>query len=275
MRGRGSGVGSGLLAGPAVENFFDGLQHRCGVEVADHHQKRVFRRVKLAIDLREIGTLVGGHLRFGRSDVRVRMRAKQNLAQALAGQKSGLRSIELYFFEFLAALALEFRLREGSFARQLIDEAEQRFGQFRQASESDRAGVRSSAGGKIGADAAQVFFDLTADAPRRSGADDRCGHFREAGSAIDHRGVAGAEREFAVKFRNGVRFRENDFQTVRQARFGSLRPGHRALRRQCRRFRGQLGGSSGHYAASFAPAFMGVRKTMARFVGRRYFLATA
>ena len=49
----------------------------------------------------------------------------------------------------------------------------------------------------------KIFFDLAAYALLGSGAHDRGGHFREAGSAIDNRGIARTERQLAVEFRDG------------------------------------------------------------------------
>ena len=55
---------------------------------------------------------------------------------------------------------------------------------------------------KIRANAPQIFFNLPAGALRGAGANDGGCHFREPGSAIERRGVAGAEEQFAMKLWN-------------------------------------------------------------------------
>jgi hypothetical protein len=42
----------------------------------------------------------------------VRVRAEQNFPQTLAGEKSGLRALQLYLFQLLTAFAFEFAIRE-------------------------------------------------------------------------------------------------------------------------------------------------------------------
>src|SRR5207245_11287790 len=83
------------------------------------------------------------------------------------------------------------------------------------------------------------------------------------------------EKQFAMEFGNRMRFREHDFQTVRKVCLGALRPSHGALRGTSRHADGYFHCPGGHHAASFAPAFTGVRKTMARFSFRNYFFAPA
>src|SRR5713101_6678407 len=78
-----------------------------------------------------------------------------------------------------------------------------------------------------------------------------------------------------MKLRNRVGLRENDFEAVGKPRLGPFRPRHRALRRERGNADCNFYGTGGHYAASFALALTGVRKTMARFSFRRYFLAAA
>src|SRR6267143_238698 len=68
--------------------------------------------------------------------------------------------------------------------------------------------------------------------------------------------------------------RENDFEAVRKTGLGTLRPGNCALGSECGNTVRDFYGTRGHYAASFALALTGVRKTMARFSFRRYFWAT-
>src|ERR1700751_3431484 len=112
------------------------------------------------------------------------MFAKENLAQTLACKKSGLRALELHFFQLLPALALEFSFGKRSFAREFVDEAKQWFGKFAQARERNRARVLACVGREISAKPPQVFFDLPARALRSSGANHRCGHVRKAGSKM-------------------------------------------------------------------------------------------
>jgi hypothetical protein len=57
---------------------------------------------------------------------------------------------------------------------------------------------------EIGAEAAEIFFDLAAGALDSARAHDGGGHFGEAGAAVDSGGVAGAKKEFAMKFGDGM-----------------------------------------------------------------------
>ncbi len=213
---------------------------------------------------------------FGGRDLCVRVRAKKNFAEALAGEEAGLGAVEFYFFEFLAALAFEFGLGKRGLAREFIDESEERLGEFGEAGEGDGAVVGSGVGREIGAEAAEIFFELAAGALGGAGADDGGGHLREAGRAVTDGGVAGAEEKFAVKFGNSVRFREDDFESVLEAHLCALGPGNLALRRKRRDCGVNFGCcAGGHYAASLACALTGQRKTMARLSLRRYFCATA
>src|SRR5260370_16422076 len=78
-----------------------------------------------------------------------------------------------------------------------------------------------------------------------------------------------------MKLGNRVGLRENDFEAVGKAQLGPFRPGHRAFRRKRGNTDCHFHGTGGHYAASLALALTGVRKSMARFSFRRYFLAPA
>src|SRR5438128_3627483 len=109
------------------------------------------------------------------------MIAKQNLPQTLASQKSGLRALELYFFEFLPALAFKLGFGKRSFAREFVHETKQRLGEFAQARERDRAGVLPGAGRKVGAEPPQIFLELAANAICRSRA-----HYRR-GDVVEDR----------------------------------------------------------------------------------------
>jgi len=112
------------------------------------------------------------------------VRAKQNFTQSLARQKSRLRALELYFFQFLPSLAFEFRFRKRRFPRQFIHQHQQRLRKFRKPGKRNRAGIRARAGREVRADAPQIFFDLPARALFCSRAHHRCGHFREPRSAM-------------------------------------------------------------------------------------------
>jgi hypothetical protein len=208
------------------------------------------------------------------------MRAEKNFAEAFAGEKAGRGALEFHFFEFLAALAFELVFGERCFAREFVHQLKKRLGEFAEAGEADGAGVLSGAAAEVGAEAAEVLFDLATGAFGGTSAHERGGHFSKTRRAIGNERIAGPEIEFPVKFGNGMRFGENDFEAVGEARASGFGPGDGALGGE----RGDGGrnfrGAGSHYAASFLPAsagkpaFTGARKTMARFSGRRYFFAT-
>src|SRR6266849_10893459 len=108
------------------------------------------------------------------------MSAEENFAQTRAGEETGLGAIELYFLDFLTALAFEFGRRECGFARQLVDKAKQRLGQLGEPGEGDGTVVGSRVGGEIGAEATEIFFDLAAGTLGSAGAHNGVGHFSEA-----------------------------------------------------------------------------------------------
>ena len=76
-----------------------------------------------------------------------------------------------------------------------------------------------------------------------------------------------------MKFGNGPCLGENDFQAVAEAGTRALGPGDRSFRGKRGNRGGNFLGAGSHHAASLV-AFAGARKTMARFCGARYFLAT-
>src|SRR5947209_2831031 len=79
-----------------------------------------------------------------------------------------------------------------------------------------------------------------------------------------------------MKFRDGVRFGEHYFQSIRQYGFGTFGPGHLAFGSELGNSSQNFGWSSSHYAAAFLPeAGDGVRNTMARLSGSKYFFAAA
>ena len=97
--------------------------------------------------MQQVVTLVSGDLSFTGGDGAVGMRAKENFAEAFAGEEARRSAFELYFFKFLAAFTFEFRLREAGFASKFVYYGEQLLGKFRKAGESDGAAVGSGAGG--------------------------------------------------------------------------------------------------------------------------------
>src|SRR6266852_9722741 len=98
------------------------------------------------------------------------MRTEENFAQAFAGEEAGRGTLELYFLKFLAAFAFEFVFGEGGFAGEFVHELQKRLGEFAEAGKPDGAGVLPGAAAEIGAEAAEVFFDLAAGALGRTGA---------------------------------------------------------------------------------------------------------
>src|SRR6267142_1891522 len=213
-----------LVTGPAAKNFLDSFEHRCGVKIADHQQQCVLRRVEIPVNGEQIVTLVGGDLLFGRCNLRVRVRAKENFSEALAGEEARLGAIQFHFFKFLTAFAFKFGLGERGFARQLVYELQKGLGKLGETSEGNGAIVGSGVGGEIGAKATEVFFDLTARALCRSSAQDSGRHFSEPGSTLDRRRIAGAQKKLAVKLRDRVRFGEDDLEAVSQASFRAFGP---------------------------------------------------
>src|SRR5262249_37546444 len=155
---------------PASKNAFDFPEHGGGIEIADEQQHCVFRRVEVAIDALQVVALVRGNLLDRRSNLRIRMRAEEDLAQSLAREEAGLGALQLYFFPLLPPLALEFTFGEGCFASEFVDELEQWLSEFGEAGERDGAGIGAGAGAEISAESAQAFFDLAAGALRGSGA---------------------------------------------------------------------------------------------------------
>src|SRR5690242_27263 len=273
-RGRSDGFSFRLFPLPAAKNSFDGAEDCAGIEVSDENEERVFRRIERVVGFAEIGALIRLNLIFRGRNLRVGMRAEENLAETLAGEKARLGAFELHFLEFLAALAFEFAVGEDGFAREFVDKLQQRFGEIAEAGEADGAGVLAGAGGKVGAEAAQIFLNAAAVALRGAGAHDSGGHFRERGAAIDDGGVAGAKKEFAVEFGDGARFGENDFHAIRQAGARAARPVDGAFGSERGNAFGGFSCLGGHYAASCAPALTGRRKTTARLAGWRNLAAT-
>src|SRR5262249_21019751 len=146
----------------------------------------------------------------------VRMFAEKNFAKAFAGQKSRLRALEFYLFQFLTAFALEFGFGKRSFAREFVHKTQKRFGEFAESPKGNCTSVLAGAGGKIGAKAPQIFFDFPAGAVFCAGADHCCRHFGESRRAMRNGGVSGTEVQLSVKPRHGMGLDEYDFQAVRE-----------------------------------------------------------
>src|SRR5690242_5278677 len=86
---------------PTAKNFFDCAEHSVGIEITNHEEQCIFRRIEIAVDGQQIVALVSGDLLFGRRDLRVGMCSEEHFAEALASEEAGLRAVELYFFKFL------------------------------------------------------------------------------------------------------------------------------------------------------------------------------
>jgi hypothetical protein len=121
------------------------------------------------------------------------MGSEENFAEAFAGEEARLGAVELYFFELLAALAFKFGLGECGFARELVDELQERLGEFGETGKTNGTVVRTGMGRKVGAEATEVLFDLAARAFCGSRAHDRGGHLGEPRRAICGGRVAGAQ----------------------------------------------------------------------------------
>src|SRR5438067_10649667 len=110
---------------------------------------------------------------------------------------------------------------------------------------------------------------------RSAGSNQAGSHFGEGGTARGGGGVACTEIQFAVKFGNGVRLEKNYFQTIREFGFCSFRPADFTL---SSKFRDRIHSAlrlCSHHAASCADFATGLRKTIARFCGCKYFLAAS
>ena len=111
------------------------------------------------------------------------MRAEQNAAQSLAGQKRRRGALDAQPLDQLAPLALELlRGKEACCASSETSPSSSRE-KFAEPAEGDRAGVRAGVSAEVRAHAAQVFFDLAAGAALGAGAHHRSGDVRESRSA--------------------------------------------------------------------------------------------
>ena len=107
---------------PRAEYFFNLRHHFCRREISHHHQQRVSGTVVMLVVLLELFDAVARHLLFGRRNRAVRVRAKQDAPQALAGQKARRGALDAQALDELAPLAFEFVGGKGSLLRQLRDE---------------------------------------------------------------------------------------------------------------------------------------------------------
>ena len=226
--------------------------------------------------------LVRGDLFFRRRNHGVRMFAKKDVAHPLGGEETGRGAFDAQFFYFLAALAFELILGEGSIAREIGQHRENAFGKLREAADRNGACVGSRTCSRISAHAAQIFFNLAARTRCRSRANYFCGDFCEPGRTVSDGSVPAAKEKLARNFREGVGFGEDDLQAIRERHNAALRPRDRALgtKRRCGAGRLQCDGCFGrrHREPPFecaVSAATGVRATMARLRGTKYLCATA
>src|SRR5258705_13807188 len=103
------------------------------------------------------------------------MGSEENFAEALAGEEARLGAVELYFFELLAALAFKFGLGERGFARQLVNQLQERLGEFRKTPKAHGAIVRAGIGGKVGTEEGEGLLWLGGLTVIGFGGDDRGG----------------------------------------------------------------------------------------------------
>src|SRR5262249_32063925 len=160
-----------------------------------------------------------GDLCFAGRDFCVGMFAEKDLAQFFTRQKAGLRAFEFYFFELLTTFAFEFSFWKRSFAREFVHQTEERFREFAEAGERNRAGVLPGAGRKIGTEPAQIFLDLAAGALCSSGANHGRSHVRKPWSKLRNGSISATEVKAAVESRNRMRLDEDNFEAVCQRGF--------------------------------------------------------
>ena len=216
----------------------------------------------MLVVLLELFDAVARHLLFGRRNRAVRMRAEQDAPQAFAGQKAGRGALDAQALDELAPLAFEFVLGKRSLLREFGDKPQEIVRKVHKPGERNHAGVRAGAGRKIRAHPPQVLLDLAAGALLRARAGHCSGHVGQARRLRGRDGVAASKEKLSGKFRDRVRFHENDFETVRKRLVHAWRPDHRPSgsergnRRRC--FRTRRGS---HQAAPF---FAGWRMAMER-----------
>ena len=226
------------------------------------------------IEIFELGATVGRNLVFrGRND-RVRMLAEQHATKPLVREESRSGALDFQFFEFLAALALEFVFRERCIAREVGQKFEQLARKLGEARSGDRARIGSRMRSKVRAHAPQIFLDLAARPRSGSCANDAGREVGKPRRGVRNDGVAASEEKLRRNLRERARLGENHLQAVAERSNGSLRPRDGALGGERRRGDGTrvCCGGSAHWAAPFATGF---RTSTARFCGTRSFRAAA
>src|SRR5437868_1757422 len=108
------------------------------------------------------------------------MAAKEHFAEPFAAEKSGLRTLQFYFFQFLPALALKFRGGKTSFPREFIYHLQQRLSMVAQSGKRNAAVILAGADRQISSQPTQKFFQFTAGIFCSTRAHHRCSHFRQS-----------------------------------------------------------------------------------------------
>src|SRR5881398_760741 len=126
IRGSGSRRSFRSFSGPFAKHFFGSRQYFICIKITDEQQRSIFRRVKFAVDRRQIFALVCGHLRLARRNLGIGMRAKQNFAQSLVRQETRLGALHFYFFQLLPPLTFELGHWKRRLSPQFIHQFQQR-----------------------------------------------------------------------------------------------------------------------------------------------------
>ena len=255
---------------PSVKDSLHQREHLLRMEIADHHEHGIRRRIKLPINADEVLAAIRSHLFLARGHLRVRVPAEKDFPQALSRQEVGLGPLESHAFEHLPPLALEFSFGKRRLARKFAHERQQRLRELGQPVKRDGGRVRTRAGGEISAKAPQVLFDFPARPPACAGPNDRRGDFGKTCRALRDVRVARAQKKPPRKFRYRMLLRQDDFHSVGEPGTSALGPLDAAFRGQGRHATERLRSRSGrhHAAASLLPR-AGWRKMTARFSRRR------
>src|SRR5579862_650323 len=239
----------------------------------------------MLVEMLQLVSPVSGYLFFGRRNDGVAMLAEKDAAHALIGEETRSGALDAQPFDFLAAFTFELIFGERGVAREIGQQLEKPVGEFSEAADGNGAVVRTGACAGIRAHATEILFNLAARACCGAGANHPGGEVRDARRSVRGGRVAAANEKLGRNFREGVRFGEDDFQAIRQRDRRALRPGDRTFRPQ--RWRGgavrvdcghRARGRRRHRAPPFdfsLPSLMGLRTTMARLRGTKYFCATA
>src|SRR5205085_6593947 len=108
------------------------------------------------------------------------MAAKEHFAQPFAAEKSGLRTLQFYFFQFLPALALKLRGGKSSFPREFIYYLQQRLSMLAQSGKRNADGILAGADRQISSQPAQKFFQFTTGMLCSTRAHHSRSHFRQS-----------------------------------------------------------------------------------------------